>query len=316
MAKQETIPFLSNEQLSNLGISTNEVINAIETLLSNLDNGTAWSAPKAVMLPEDGRYMMAALAATDNPSLLAVKTLVLNPRNPERGLPQINGLVTMLDSNSGLPVAILDGNWITAVRTAGLSATAAKYMARKDSSVVAFIGCGVQAKSHLHAFSDLFPLKEIRLFGRGQANIESLCEEATKLSLSSVVCDSAQDAVMSADIVISSVTYSAKFVPFLDASWLKQGAFAAITDLAAPWKKDSFAVLDQIAIDDLKQEAALPNKLLSPEFVTGDLSGLVMGKFVGRSQDSERNAFIFRGHAMGDLALSVLAYQRSLKDHS
>lgn len=316
MATKETIPFISHEQLSNLGIKTNEVISAIETLLSNVADGTAWSAPKAVILPEDGRYMMAALAATDNPSLLAVKTLVLNPRNPERGLPQINGLVTLLDSSSGLPVAILDGNWITAVRTAGLSATAAKYMARKDSSVVAFIGCGVQARSHLHAFADLFPLKEVRLFGRGQANITSLCEEATQLSLSSTVCSSAQDAVMKADIIVSSVTYSTKFVPFLDATWLKQGAFAAITDLAAPWKKDSFAVFDQIAIDDLQQEAALPNKLLSPELVTGDLSGLVMGKFVGRNQDSDRNAFIFRGHSMGDLALSVLAYQRSLEDHS
>jgi ornithine cyclodeaminase/alanine dehydrogenase len=76
---------------------------------------------------------------------------------------------------------------------------------------------------------------------------------------------------MTADIGVSSVTYSIKLVPFLDAAWLKQGAFAAITDLAAPWQEDSFAVLDQIAIDDLQQEAALPNKLLSPELVTGEI---------------------------------------------
>jgi ornithine cyclodeaminase/alanine dehydrogenase len=82
------------------------------------------------MLPSDGRYMMAALAAMDNPSLLAVKTVVLNPRNSDRGLPQINDLVTMLDSETGLPVAIMDGNWITAVRTAGISAVAAKHMAQ------------------------------------------------------------------------------------------------------------------------------------------------------------------------------------------
>ncbi len=311
MITNETIPFLSNNLLSNLGINTNDVIHSIETLLLNAQNQTAWSAPKAVILPDDGRYMMAALAATDNPSLLAVKTVVLNPRNPEKGLPQINGLVTMLDSSSGLPVAILDGNWITAVRTAGLSATAAKYMARKDSSVAAFIGCGVQAKSHLKAFSDLFPLKEIRLIGRGQPNINSLCDEAEKLSLSAVVCRSGEEAVTGADLVVSSVTYSPNFVPFLDANWLKPGSFAAITDLAAPWKKESFALLDQIAIDDLEQEAALPNKLLSPEFVTGDLSGLVTRQFKGRNRDNDRNAFIFRGHAMGDLALSVLAYQRA-----
>jgi len=219
----------------------------------------------------------------------------------------------MLDSKSGIPIAILDGNWIMAVRTAGLSATAAKHMARKDSSVAAFIGCGVEAKSHLQAFSDLFPLKEIRLFGRGQSNIDSLCEDAISRSLTPVVCGSGEEAVTGADLVISSVTYSANLVPFLDPNWLKPGSFSAITDLAEPWNKDSFPALEQITIDDLEQEAALPNKLAPPEIVTGDLSGLILGKFVGRKEDSDRNAFIFRGHAMGDLALSVIAFQRSSK---
>jgi ornithine cyclodeaminase/alanine dehydrogenase-like protein (mu-crystallin family) len=316
MTTDEPIPYLSEAQLSGLGITTREVVDRIESLISSAAKGTAWSAPKAVILPADGRYMMAALAATDDPPLLAVKTVVLNPRNPERGLPQINGLVTLLDSTSGLPVAILDGNWITAVRTAGLSATAAKHMARKNASIAAFIGCGVQAKSHLQAFSDLFPLKEIRLFGRGQSNIDRLCEDASKRSLSHVVCDSGEDAVRGADLVISSVTYSADLAPFLDANWLKPGSFSAVVDLAVPWKKESFSALDQITIDDLVQEAALPNKLAPPEFVTGDLSGLVLGKFAGRNRDSDRNAFIFRGHAMGDLALSALAFKRSSKRKS
>jgi ornithine cyclodeaminase/alanine dehydrogenase len=315
MTVSEPIPYLSEEHLSGLGIATREVVDSIESLILSVENRTAWSAPKAVILPEDGRYMMAALAATDHPPLLAVKTVVLNPRNPERGLPQINGLVTMLDSSSGLPVAILDGNWITAVRTAGLSATAAKHMARKDSSIAAFIGCGVQAKSHLQAFSDLFPLKKIRLFGRGQSNIDRLCEDASARSISHVVCGSGEEAIDGADLVISSVTYSENLVPFLDANWLKPGSFSAITDLAVPWKKESFSALDQITIDDMEQEAALPNKLVPLEFVTGDLSGLVRGKFAGRNQDGDRNAFIFRGHAMGDLALSALAFQRSSKRH-
>ncbi len=310
MASNKPILHLTEDQLSRLEITTHEIIEQIETLISCVENKSAWSAPKAVILPEDGRYMMAALAAADNPPLLAVKTVVLNPDNPNRGLPQINGLVTMLDSSNGLPVAILDGNWITAVRTANLSATAAKHMARKDSSVAAFIGCGVQAKSHLQAFADLFPLKEVRLFGRGQPNIDSLCKEATNRQLSTVVCSSGKEAIRDADLIVSTITYSANLIPFLDANWLKPGSFSAITDLATPWNKESFSALDQITIDDLEQEATLPNKLLPSEFVTGDLSGLVLKKFSGRNKDSDRNAFIFRGHAMGDLALSVLAYQK------
>jgi len=66
-----------------------------------------------------------------------------------------------------------------------------------------------------------------------------------------------------------------------------------------------------VIIDDLEQEAALPNKLAAPEHVSGDISGLVLGKIDVRQHADDRNAFIFRGHALGDLALSALALQRS-----
>ncbi len=312
MSASTSIPYFSEEQLAGLGLTTHEVINSIEMLIINGDKQKAWSAPKAVIQPGDGRYMMAALAAADDPPVLAVKTVVLNPCNPEQGLPLINGLVTLLDSHSGLPIAILDGNWITAVRTAGLSAIAASHMAKKDASVIAFIGCGVQANSHLQAFSTLFPLEKVLLFGRGPANIERLGARAAELSLPARVCNTPEEAVTGADIVISSVTHTGNVGPFLDADWLKPGAFAAITDLAAPWVKESFSALDQVVIDDLAQEAAMSNKLMPPDYVTGDLSQLVLGKHKGRNRDSDRNAFVFRGHAMGDLALSVLVYQRAL----
>jgi len=311
MSDNKQIPYLSETDLAALGLTTRDVIDCIEAAIVGCDRGTVWSAPKAVIQPGDGRYMMAALAAADDPPYLAVKTVVLNPRNSERGLPQINGLVTMLDSETGLPAAILDGNWITAVRTAGLSAVAARRMAREDSSVAAFIGSGVQASSHLTAFADLFPLREVRVFGRGRANIDSVCELAENLGLTPVRCNDAVEAMQPADLVVTSVTHTAVTEPFLDAGDLKPGAFAAIVDLAAPWIRDSFALLDRIAIDDLEQEASLPNKLAPAEYVSGDLSGLVLGKFSGRDDTEQRTAFIFRGHALGDLALAGLAFDKS-----
>ena len=311
MSTVDNIPYLSGQALAELGITTSEIVESIEELISGSANSSVWSAPKAVIIPEDGRYMMAALAAADDPALLAVKMVVLNPRNPSRGLPAINGLVTMLDSQTGLPAAILDGNWITAVRTAGLSAVAAKYMARPDSSVVAFIGSGVQARSHLEAFADMYPLEEVWIFGRGQDNIDRLCQAANQLGKSAIVCASGKEAITDADLTVTSVTYSATLEPFLDADWLKPGAFAAITDLGAPWSTASLSAFNRIVIDDLQQEAALPNKLAPPELVTGDLAGLVLGKFEGREQGDERSAFIFRGHALGDLALSAVAYRKA-----
>jgi ornithine cyclodeaminase/alanine dehydrogenase len=311
MSADSNIPYLSEDALAGLGVTTSEVVESIESLIRGSARGTVWSAPKAVILPADGRYMMAALAAADDPALLAVKTVVLNPRNPDRGLPQINGLVTLLDSQTGLPAAILDGNWITAVRTAGLSAVAAKYLARPDSAVVAFVGAGVQARSHLAAFADLYPLQAIRVFGRGRENIDRLCRAAQDLGLAAEACASGEEAVRGADLIVSSVTYSATLEPFLEANRLEPGSFAAITDLAAPWRKGSFAAFRRIVIDDLQQEAALPNKLAPADLVTGDLAGLVLGKLEGRENDDERTAFVFRGHALGDLALSALACRKA-----
>lgn len=310
MKRAEKIPYLSGDTLAGLGITTVDVVDSIEALIRGTAQGTVWNAPKAVIMPGDGRYMMAALAAMDEPSLLVVKTVVLNPRNSARGLPQINGLLTMLDSETGLPVAIMDGNWITAVRTAGLSAAAAKYMANEDSAVAAFIGCGVQAKSHLRAFADLFPLRGVKLFGRGQANIDGMRRLADELGLSSETCGSGRQAAEGADLLVTSVTYSGQLEPFMDADWLAPGCFAAITDLSAPWRKESFSAFDIITIDDLEQEAALPNKLVDPDHVTGDLAGLILGEFKGRTSPDQRTAFIFRGHALGDLALASLALRR------
>ncbi len=310
MPATQQLPYLSEQDLATLGIATREVIDAIEQTIALVDAQRAWSAPKAVILTEDGRYMMAALAAADEPQLLAVKTLVLNPRNPERDLPQINGLVTLLDSDTGLPVAILDANWITAVRTAGLSAVAAKRLARKDARSLALIGCGVQARSHLHAFAELFPLEKVLLFGRGWANIDRTRTEADRLGLRTDVCEDANTALADADLVVSSLTYAPGMAPFLDPKKLKPGAFATVTDLAAPWFKEDFAALDRVVIDDLEQEAAMPNKLLPEDLISGDLAGLVLGRLPGRQSPDERTAFVFRGHAMGDLALAMLAWQR------
>lgn len=308
-----SIPYLSETDLDALGLTTVQIADAIEEAIRGSESGRVWAAPKAALTPpDDNRYMMTALAAMDGPSVLAVKTVVLNPENTSKGIPQINGLVTMLDSETGLPLAILDGNWITAIRTAGLSATAARHMAREDSAVIGFVGCGVQARSHLQAFSDLFPLKRVMMLGRGQANIDRLGAMASDLGMTAEVSSCADVMMGEVDILITTVTHTDAGAPFLDANNMRPGSFMVSVDLAAPWKRDSFVALDRLAVDDLEQENALPNKLCDPAHITGDLTGLVLGKTKGRKTPTDRTAFVFRGHALGDLALSVLAWEAHL----
>lgn len=305
------IRYLSQSSLQDLQLTTENIIASIEHLIRGRSQQQVWNAPTAVITPPDGRYMMATLAAADEPPLLAVKALVLNPDNPKHGFSSINALVTLLDSHSGLPLALLDGNWVTAVRTAGLSAVAAKRLARPNASIAAFIGCGVQAHSHLRALAELFPLRQIRAFGRGAASRDAFCRSAEKMGLPAIACKTAQEAVSDADLIVTSVTLSPQLVPFLDARWLKPGVFVMMTDLAASWLAESMSAFDRIIVDDLEQEASMPKPLVDPALVRGDLTGLVNGNVPGRCMDGERTAFVFRGLALGDLAIAGLAYQRA-----
>tara|TARA_R110002110_G_scaffold30006_11_gene106766 strand:- start:1 stop:945 length:945 start_codon:yes stop_codon:yes gene_type:complete len=304
-----SIPHLDEADLEGLNVTATQIIDMLDQVILDSRSGKVWAAPKATVLPPDGRYIMATLAAMDNPPLVATKSLVLNARNSDIGLPQINGIVTLLQGQTGVPLATVDGNWITAVRTAGLSALAAKYMANPDATSLGFVGTGTQARSHLRLFQQMFPLERIKISGRGQANIDALGAVAGELGLTAEVCATPQEAVEAVDLVVTSVTHTGVDGPFLRADWLAAGCFAAIVDLGVPWHKDSFAALDRLIIDDLEQEAAMPGKLANPEDVKGDLTGLVTGSVAGRKGAQERTAFVFRGHALGDLALAALVYQ-------
>lgn len=307
--QKKSFLYLSRETLEGLGITTQQTTERLEQLILDSRGDKVWSAPKAAIATDDGRYMMATLSACDTPPRLAVKSLLVNPRNPQRGLDSINASITLLDSETGLPVAVMDGNWITAVRTACASAIAAKRLANKASSALAFIGCGVQAHSHLRAFCDLFPIKEIHAFGRGSKNRDALCQTAQDMGLHATASKTAKQAVENADLIVTSISISSTDAPFLDARWLKPGAFAAVTDLAISWIAAGMPAFDRIIIDDLAQEAAMPKPMVNTQLVQGDITGLVDNSVAGRQHPNERCAFVFRAVVLGDLALASLAYE-------
>ena len=305
------LPYLSEAFLRQLPISTLDIISEIERQIAAQRRGEVWCAPKAAVWPGDERFIMATLGVASEPRIVATKALVVNPRNAKRGLATLNSLITLLDGETGLPIAVVDGNWVTERRTAGLSVVAAKRLAMADSSSAAFIGCGVQARGHLEALGDLFPLREIRAFGRGSSNRDALCQLGQSRGMRAVPCDTARAAIDGADIVVTTLTLVPEPVPFLDARWLKVGSFTTMTDLALPWLPDTMSNFDRIVIDDLEQEAKMSKPMVRSELVAGDLMGLVCGEVAGRESASERTTFVFRGLAVGDLAVAGLAYVRA-----
>ncbi len=303
--------YLPRGLLQDLAITTAEMVETIETLTRGRETETVWNAPKAALRPGDGRLFMSMLAAAEDPPFMVVKSLGMNPKNADQGLDIIGSLITLFDSRTGLPLAVMDGDWITAVRTAALSAAAAKYLARPDSSVLAFIGCGVQAHSHLHAYAEMFPLAEVRAFGRGAANRDAVCRAAEEKGLTAIASAGPQAAIEGADLVVTSVPFGPDLVPFLDPAWLAPGAFAALPDHSRPWLAGGLADWDRIVIDDAEQESRMPDPMLDPALIGGDLRDLVMGRLPPRQMPEERTAFVFRGLALGDLALASLVYQRA-----
>ena len=302
---------LSKSDLQGLDITTAEIVESMEHLINVQAQDKAWIAPKTNVSASADRFMMATLAVADDPPYMAVKALLINPSNPERGLSTINSSITLMDSRTGLAVATMDGNWVTALRTAGASTLVAKRLANADSSTLAFIGCGVQAHSHLDAFSEYFPLREVRAFGRGTKNRDALCNAASDMGLKAAVKLENMKLIRKTDLVVSSIPLVPRIEAFLDAAWLKSGAFVSSTDFALPWLRESMRVFDQVIIDDRKQEAAMAEPMIEPSLVDGDISELVSGKVSPRRNNTGRTAFIFRSVAVGDLAVTALAFKKA-----
>lgn len=299
--------YLPDDALEALGIATPEIADAIEAALIDKAEGRLHVSPKSAILPGDGRYMMSTLAVGE---VTVVKQVSVSPGNAERGLPAINGAIMVLDAQTGVLRACMGANWITAVRTAALSAVAARRLADPGSETVALIGTGVQARSHLDAFRDQLPLKRVIAHGRGRANLERLLDYAKGLGLEAEAAESPEAALREADIVVTSVTLDYTIEPFLDARWLKPKAFAAITDLCIPWVSEGMDAFGTVLVDDMEQERESERPMLDPGLIAGDLTDLVTGEVAGRAWDRPA-AFAFRGIALGDYAAALLALGRA-----
>ncbi len=301
----ENFLYLPDTMLDAMKIAPADVAGAIENALRAKAAGKLHTAPKTPILPGRDRYMMSTMAVGDD-GFTVIKQVSVCPANPTRGLPAINGAIMVLDAETGLLRAVVGANWVTAVRTAALSAVAAKRLADPASKTISFVGTGVQAHSHLEAFATLFPLKQVRMLGRGGANIEKLSQKAQAMGFETTVCAGPQDVLQGADIVVTSVTLDYSIAPFLDAHLLSDNAFAAITDLCIPWLAESMDAFSTIYVDDLQQEAESAKPMLPYERIDGDLTSLVCGPDMHKPT-STPSAFAFRGIALGDYAAAVLA---------
>jgi ornithine cyclodeaminase/alanine dehydrogenase len=305
--------YLSDRDVARLDLAPEQARAAIEDALRLVPN-EVFTVPKLNLPLRDGDFFQAMPAASRALGLALVKwTGVIAAPGP--GLPNVSALVALSDIARGIPVAVLAANRITATRTAAMTAIAARRLARADSAVVAFVGTGVQARSHLAALRALFPkLARAVLFGRTAASVAAFAGEVRAMGLGCEIGAGARQAVEGADIVVTSVPAAANFAPFLDGAWLKPGAFAAMVDLGRSWRQETIRDFDLMATDDRAQSKVLAadGKLAHAGPWPADLADLATGRHPGRTDPRQRTGFIFAGMALADLAVAALAYRRAL----
>jgi alanine dehydrogenase len=302
---------LTASDVSALHLAPSDMCRAVLDIFSERATEGALARPKLAIELGPGHAFQSLCAISRGLGLAANKWLGMTPPSPGRpGV--IDALVALNDLDTGRLVALLDGGAITALRTAAMSAAAAAYLARFDARTIGFVGCGLQARTHLAALADLLPhLDRVLAFDGSRASTRAFAAEAASQGRQVEIIDDAEALVRASDVLVTSVPMQPGLTPFLDPAWIAPGAFVAALDVARSFCPDGLRRLDLVATDDHEQQAQQPlSAALGPlGTFDADLAALAAGVRRGRTDPAQRTMFLFRGFALGDLAVAALAFR-------
>jgi thiomorpholine-carboxylate dehydrogenase len=179
---------------------------------------------------------------------LVTKLITQLPGNAARGLPTMLATLVLMDPATGQTLAVMDATWLTALRTAAVSAVAADALTPPGPKVVAMLGSGAQARSHALALRAVRPVSEIRVWSRNPGNVARCAAD-----IGGVACASAELAVRGADIVCT-VTNASE--PVLKGAWLGPGAFVAAIGAPRPaWRELDDDAMRNVVVADFRESA-------------------------------------------------------------
>ena len=249
-----------------------------------------------------------------------IKWIGSKPENPSKyGLPRASALTILNDPETALPICIMDGTLISAMRTGAVTGVGARYLARKDSSSVALIGAGTQNHTQLKAILTAIPnIKEVRICDLSSQKVEEFIryEKRENPELVFKGTTEARDAVEEADIVVSATT---TVNPIVKAEWIKEGAYISnVGNYEYEYdvvRKSSKVLADnwQAVIHREHQTAAIVvlNGEIKKQDLYGELGEVINGKKPGRENDSEIIFFSPIGMGIEDIIVAKEIYDRS-----
>jgi ornithine cyclodeaminase/alanine dehydrogenase-like protein (mu-crystallin family) len=311
---KNTILYLSRADVERVGVTMREIIDAVENGFREHGAGRVEMPPKPGVHTMPDAFIHAMPAYIPALKSAGVKWVSGYPDNQKRGLPYITGLLILNDTETGIPLAVMDCTWITAMRTGAATAVAAKYLARPDSSSVGILGCGVQGHSNLEALAALFPLQRVVAYDTTRANAEQLTAYAReRFGLTAAIADAPRTAVDGLDLVVTAGPILHTPHATIQAGWLNASAFASLVDFDSYWHPDALKQADKFCTDDVPQfehYRALGYFQNTPP-IYATVGELVAGKKRGREHAHEITLTCNLGLAIDDMATAPLVYQRA-----
>jgi len=329
MPKPVEFLYLSQEDVRAAGgLDMKMTLQAVERAFKLLNEGHVRIPHKIVLeLPpgerERGRMNGLAAYIGGGWEVAGIKWIPSFPKNPyERDLPRANALIILNDTQTGMPLAVMDGTIISAMRTGATGELGAKYLARKDSEIVGMIGLGVQARTQAMALKEVLPnLKEIRGYRRSKEKAVKDAREIEELTgIRTVAVDTARDAVVGADVV---VTATMADEPIVKNAWMKEGSLFIHIGSYVEQEYDVVLNSDKIVVDDWEvvKHRKTPvlarmydGGLIRDEDIYANLDEIVAGKKPGRENDEERIFYAPIGMAHEDVAVASMVYERAKRE--
>jgi ornithine cyclodeaminase/alanine dehydrogenase-like protein (mu-crystallin family) len=292
-----------------------ELIDAMERALVAFSAGRVVQPVRTVMEIRDRSYFGLMPALDSDASLLGAKLVTVLLDNAASGLPSHQGVIVLFDAASGALLAVTDGRYITEARTAAVSAVSVRHMARPDARVLAIIGSGVQAHSHLEALPLVRDFREIRVWS---PNAERLRQFAKGRDV--IACDSAERAVRDAGVVVLATSSA---TPVIEDAWVAPGTHVIAVGACRPTQREtpprlvarSLVVVDSRAA--AMREAgdillAIDDGLIGPGHIHAELGEVAAGVKPGREHAAQVTLFKSLGLAIEDVVSAGLAYRRAL----
>jgi ornithine cyclodeaminase/alanine dehydrogenase-like protein (mu-crystallin family) len=306
--------YLSRADVGAVALDIRTMIDLLETAFREKGLGRVEMPPKPGIHTQPDAFLHAMPAYIPALASAGLKWVGGYPRNQDKKLPYITGLLVLNDVETGLPYAVMDCTWITAYRTGAATALSAKYLARPDSHTVAILACGIQGRSNLEALASLFAIDRVYAYDiRPEVQDRFVADMGGRFGFEVLGAAQPRDAVARADLVVTSGPILKHPTPTIQAGWLRPGGFASAVDFDSYWSGAALAEFDLVTTDDRPQfeyykEAGYFQQTPDP---CADLGEIVAGLKPGRERASDRTLAINLGLALDDMAVAPEIYRRA-----